>query len=114
MQLSYLDLYLVHTPFTFEDAGDDMHPCNEKGEIRLDTTTNHLKVWSMMERQVELGRTRAIGLSNFNTAQIQRILDNSKIPVSSLQIELHVYFQQKEVVNVTLLVPRLIRNIYVY
>jgi len=91
----------VHTPFTFEDAGDDLHPQNEKGEIRIDINTDHLKIWSMMEQQVQEGRTKAIGLSNFNMAQIKRILDNAKLPISNLQIELHLYFQQKELVNLS-------------
>ncbi|XP_071633318.1 1,5-anhydro-D-fructose reductase [Temnothorax longispinosus] len=99
LQLSYLDLYLVHTPFAFEDAGEVLHPFNEKGEIKIDPSTDHLQIWPVMEKQVLEGRTKAIGLSNFNIAQIQRILNNAKLPISNLQIELHVYFQQKELVK---------------
>lgn len=98
MQLTYLDLYLIHAPFAFEDVGTDLHPRNEKGEIRMDTSTDHLKIWSEMERQVLEGRTKAIGLSNFNITQIKKILTNAKLPISNLQIELHVYFQQKDMV----------------
>ncbi|KYN01044.1 PREDICTED: 1,5-anhydro-D-fructose reductase [Cyphomyrmex costatus] len=99
LNLSYIDLYLVHTPFAYQDAGEDFHPFNEKGEILIDTNTDHLQIWQTMENQVLEGRTKAIGLSNFNIDQIQRILDNAKLPVSNLQIELHVYFQQTELVN---------------
>lgn len=52
-----------------------------------------------MEKQVDAGRTRAIGLSNFNIKQIQRILDNARIPPANLQVELHVYHQQRELVE---------------
>lgn len=99
LQLDYLDLYLIHTPFTFVDAGEEMHPYNENGEIMIDVTTDHVKTWQAMEQQVLEGRTRAIGLSNFNIVQIEKILNIAKIPVSNLQIELHVYLQQKELVN---------------
>ncbi|XP_014489230.1 PREDICTED: alcohol dehydrogenase [NADP(+)]-like [Dinoponera quadriceps] len=99
LQLTYLDLYLVHTPFAFEDAGEELHPENEKGEIRIDASTDHLKIWSAMEKQVREGRTKAIGLSNFNIFQIKKILTNAKLPISNLQIELHVYFQQKDLVK---------------
>ncbi|KZC09285.1 Alcohol dehydrogenase [NADP(+)], partial [Dufourea novaeangliae] len=99
LELEYLDLYLIHTPFGFEDAGEDLHPQDENGNIKLDKSTDHVKVWVEMEKQVECGRARAIGLSNFNSRQIQRILDNAKNKVSMLQIELHVYFQQKELVQ---------------
>ncbi|XP_012530236.1 1,5-anhydro-D-fructose reductase [Monomorium pharaonis] len=99
LQLSYLDLYLVHTPFAYADVEGKLHPFNEEGEIIIDTNTDHLKIWSAMEKQVLEGRTKAIGLSNFNMGQIKRILNHAKIPVSNLQIELHVYFQQKELVK---------------
>lgn len=99
LQLDYVDLYLIHTPFTFEEVGTDLHPHNEKGEIRMDVSTDHVKVWSEMEQQVKEGRAKAIGLSNFNIDQIKRILDNAKLPVSNLQIELHLYFQQIKMVS---------------
>lgn len=93
-----MDLYLVHVPLAFEDAGENLHPFDENGEIKLDVNTDHLEIWSAMERQVLEKRTKAIGLSNFNIAQIERILNIAELPVSNLQIELHVYFQQKELV----------------
>ncbi|XP_012054509.1 PREDICTED: alcohol dehydrogenase [NADP(+)] A [Atta cephalotes] len=99
LHLTYIDLYLVHTPFAYQDAGEEFHPLNEQGEIMIDTDTDHLQIWSAMENQVVQGRTKAIGLSNFNITQIKKILDNAKLPVSNLQIELHVHFQQNELVK---------------
>ncbi|XP_033216487.1 aldo-keto reductase family 1 member A1-like [Belonocnema kinseyi] len=99
LQLDYLDLYLIHTPFTFEDIEGDLHPVNENGEIKLDLTTNHLAVWAEMEKQVVAGRTRAIGVSNFNIAQLTKVLNFATVPVSNIQVELHLYFQQKELVE---------------
>lgn len=52
-----------------------------------------------MEEMVELGLTKSIGLSNFEKKQIQRIIDNAKIKPSNLQIELHIYLQQHDLVN---------------
>ncbi|XP_032674810.1 1,5-anhydro-D-fructose reductase [Odontomachus brunneus] len=99
LQLTYLDLYLVHVPFTFKSAEGELYSYNEEGEIIIDTSTDHLKVWSAMEKQVLEGRTKAIGLSNFNISQINKILANAKLPISNLQIELHVYFQQRNLVE---------------
>ncbi|XP_031843675.1 dihydrodiol dehydrogenase 3 [Nomia melanderi] len=99
LQMEYVDLYLVHCPFAFADVEGKLHPFDENGEIIVDVTTDHVKVWSEMEKQVDCGRARAIGLSNFNPHQIERVLKNARIPVSMLQIELHVYFQQKELVK---------------
>lgn len=52
-----------------------------------------------MEKQVDAGRTKAIGLSNFNAKQIQKVLDNCRIKPANLQVELHLYFQQTELVK---------------
>lgn len=49
-----------------------------------------------MEAQVDAGRTKSIGLSNFNIKQIERILKSARIPPANIQVELHVYCQQKE------------------
>ncbi|KAL0127386.1 hypothetical protein PUN28_005582 [Cardiocondyla obscurior] len=102
LQLSYLDLYLIHTPFAYGDVEGELHPFNEKGEIIIDPDTDHLAIWSVMEKQVMEGRTKAIGLSNFNVAQIERILNHATLPVSNLQVEMHVYLQQSELVYLTL------------
>ncbi|XP_003694620.1 1,5-anhydro-D-fructose reductase-like [Apis florea] len=99
LQLEYLDLYLIHVPIGFEKVGDILHPFDENGQIKLDNSTNHVKIWTEMEKQVKCGRTKAIGLSNFNISQIKRILKNTKMKISMLQIEFHVYFQQKELVK---------------
>lgn len=100
LQLEYLDLYLIHMPMGLDDRGEEiLHPYDENGEIRLDCKTDLVKIWQAMEQQVLEGRTKAIGLSNFNVSQIKRILNVAEVPVSNLQIELHVYFQQKELVT---------------
>jgi len=39
-----------------------------------------------MEKQVESGRTRSIGLSNFNEEQILTIWKNAQIKPSNLQV----------------------------
>lgn len=52
-----------------------------------------------MEEQVTCGRTKAIGLSNFNIKQIQTVLDNCTIKPENLQIEHHLYLQQPELVE---------------
>lgn len=97
LKLDYLDLYLVHTPFSFVES-DSLHPVAEDGSFKFDNTTDHVAVWKEMEKQVDAGRTKAIGLSNFNPKQISRVIKEARIPPANLQIELHVYHQQKELV----------------
>lgn len=45
------------------------------------------------------GRTKAIGLSNFNERQIDNILSRAEIKPANLQIEIHLYHQEKDIVN---------------
>lgn len=51
-----------------------------------------------MEEQFDLGRTKAIGVSNFNQSQLERVSEAAQIPISNLQIEIHLYFQQTEMI----------------
>lgn len=52
-----------------------------------------------MEEFADQGLTKSIGVSNFNQKQVQRILDNARIKPVCLQIEHHVYLQQKELID---------------
>lgn len=46
LQVSYLDLYLVHTPFAFQDIEGDLHPMKD-GKIDFDPTNDHVAVWKV-------------------------------------------------------------------
>lgn len=52
-----------------------------------------------MEKLVDAGLAKAIGLSNFNLRQVKRIYDNARIKPKNLQIELHIYNRQKNLVE---------------
>ncbi|KAG8255662.1 hypothetical protein J6590_087447 [Homalodisca vitripennis] len=49
-----------------------------------------------MEAQVDAGRTKFIGVSDFNIRQMDRLMQIARIPPSTNQVECHLYFQQKE------------------
>lgn len=98
LQLDYIDLYLIHTPFGVPETDGDFKR-EADGSVVLDLETDHIATWKKMEHMVELGLAKAIGVSNFNKQQIQRLLDNSTIKPVNLQIELHIYLQQNELVD---------------
>jgi len=97
LQMNYVDLYLVHSPMGFKrpENLDDVFPKDDKGVFQFDNTTNLEEVWKVMEAMVDAGLTKSIGVSNFNSQQIQRILNIARIKPVNLQVECHAYFQQK-------------------
>ncbi|XP_049795324.1 1,5-anhydro-D-fructose reductase-like isoform X1 [Schistocerca nitens] len=92
LQLDYVDLYLIHHPVGFQDVD----PKDNGEEMLLDMNTDHVSLWKAMEGQVDAGRARSIGLSNFNARQVKRVWQSARIKPANLQVELHVYFQQSQ------------------
>ena len=96
LQLDYLDLYLIHWPVAFKagheqakDASDLLSP----NEMPVSAT------WKGMEKVKNAGLAKHIGVSNFNTPKLQRLIDESEMKPEVNQIELHPYFQQNELVE---------------
>ena len=78
LQVEYLDLYLIHWPVSFEFRGmGEMFP-QEKGEgakYLLDEGVDLRETWRELERMVEKGKVRSIGLSNFTREGVEGILE---------------------------------------
>ncbi|XP_040264131.1 aldo-keto reductase family 1 member A1 isoform X1 [Bufo bufo] len=96
LQLDYLDLYLMHWPYAFK-RGDDIFPQNPDGSLQYDYT-DYKDTWKAMEKLVEKGLTKAIGLSNFNKRQIDDVLSISTVKPAVLQVECHPYLAQNELI----------------
>lgn len=73
LDTDYIDLLLIHQP-----AG------------------NYVAGYRLMEKAYKAGKVRAIGLSNFNTEQIQEILTICEVKPAVLQTELHPYCQENK------------------
>jgi len=95
--LEYLDLYLIHWPITFAEGGD-LFPKDENDKLCY-KMVDHVETWKAMEKCVELGLVRSIGLSNFNSQQIQHILDNCTIKPTVNQVECHPYLNQQKLLD---------------
>ncbi|XP_059083382.1 aldo-keto reductase family 1 member A1-B-like [Tigriopus californicus] len=92
--LAYLDLYLIHWPHAFR-RGDDVFPKSEDGALLFETSVTPTETWLALEKLVEKGLVRSIGLSNFNSLQINDILEKGKIKPCVNQVECHPYFNQE-------------------
>ncbi|XP_018525310.1 aldo-keto reductase family 1 member A1-B isoform X2 [Lates calcarifer] len=94
LKLEYLDLYLIHWPYAFQ-RGDATFPRKEDGTLLYDDIDYKL-TWAAMEKLVGKGLVRSIGLSNFNSRQIDDILSVASIKPTVLQVESHPYLTQVE------------------
>ncbi|XP_030765036.1 1,5-anhydro-D-fructose reductase-like [Sitophilus oryzae] len=100
LQTDYVDLYLMHMPFSFHLNETTLSPLvNEDGSFSLDNV-DFVDTWKVMEEQVQKGLVKAIGVSNFNAEQLQRLYNNSEIKPAVLQVEMHAYLQQKNLKEV--------------
>ena len=78
-----------------KDPEKDMFYFDANGMV-VEEDVDHLETWKAMEKLYKEGKVRAIGLSNFNEEQIQRIYDNAEVKPHNLQVECHVIFPQNE------------------
>ena len=75
--LDHLDLYLIHWP--------------------VPSVGLFVEAWKAMIELVGSGRVRSIGVSNFNPAHVQRLIDETGVAPVVNQVELHPGFPQAEV-----------------
>src|SRR5947199_1741586 len=59
LQLDFVDLYLIHTPFAFQ-PGDEQDPRDKNGDVIYDKTVTLLDTWRALERLVDGGRCKVI------------------------------------------------------
>lgn len=97
LKLDYVDLYLIHLPVGLKGKHDqDIFPVNDDGTINVDDATDIIAVWKEMEKMVDMGLTKSIGVSNYSIKQLKKTNAIARIQPSVHQVELNVYFQQQE------------------
>jgi aldehyde reductase len=93
--ISYADLFLIHTPFSFQ-PGNNMDPRDERGNIIYDRGVNLLETWRAMESLTDGGKCRAIGLSDVVLENLAPLYDAARIKPAVVQVESHPYLPQTE------------------
>ena len=71
LDTDYIDLLLLHQQF-----GD------------------YIGAWKDMEKAVAAGKVKSIGISNFESERLEKLLAAATIKPSVLQVECHPYYQQ--------------------
>ena len=57
--------------------------------------SDHVAMWREMETAFRAGKARSIGISNFSSEQSEALAKIARVPIAVNQVELHAYFQQK-------------------
>ena len=73
----YVDLFLIHWP--------------------LPAVGLYTEAWAALEEIYASGRARAIGVSNFQPAHLDRVLESGTVVPAVNQVEVHPYLRQDEV-----------------
>src|SRR3954470_2101864 len=98
LQLDYIDLYLIHTPFAFQ-PGDEQDPRDSNGAVIYDKSVTLLDTWRALERLVDEGKCKAIGLSDVTLEQAKGIFDAARIKPAVVHVESHPYLPEWELLN---------------
>lgn len=77
LNLDYLDLYLIHWP--------------------APATDGYLESWRALEKLLQDGRVRAIGVSNFLPEHLEKVIGLGGTVPAVNQVELHPALQQRDV-----------------
>ncbi|GAA6059701.1 hypothetical protein JCM10212_000229 [Sporobolomyces blumeae] len=93
--MSHLDLYLMHWPVAFKEGQD---PKTGKPNIDWDLTNDVYPTWQAMEKLVETGKVKHIGISNFTIPKMERLFGKAKIRPAVNQVELNLHCAQPELV----------------
>lgn len=83
LQMEYVDLYLIHWPFTEETEGEN---------FRVET-------WRAMEEIQESGKARSVGVSNYLVEHLAEMDTYATIPPAVNQIEFHPFWFRKELME---------------
>ena len=95
LRLDYLDIYFVHWPFPNYHApgcdGDSRSP-----DSKPFSAEEFMSAWRQMERLVDMGLVKSIGMSNMTIPKLEAVLPLCRIQPELLEMELHPSFQQPE------------------
>ncbi|BEJ14587.1 hypothetical protein CspHIS471_0403540 [Cutaneotrichosporon sp. HIS471] len=107
--LEYLDLYLLHWNINFQvDAPEGVLPTiehaltdKESGKLLLDVDLceDIMPTWREMEKLVDQGLVKSIGVSNLNINRVKKLLKEARIKPVVNQVELSIQCPQFELVD---------------
>ena len=98
LQVDYIDCYLIHTPFAFQ-PGDDQDPRDFQGHVIYDSGVTLIETWRALERLVDEGRCKSIGLSDITLEALKELVAVARIKPAVVQVESHPYLPEWELLE---------------
>ncbi|RYP59304.1 hypothetical protein DL769_008599 [Monosporascus sp. CRB-8-3] len=98
--LDYVDQFLVHWPVGMNPNGnDDRFPKLPNGERDMLWDHDHVATWKDMEKLLQTGKTKSIGVCNYSAPYLKKLLEKADVVPAVNQIENHPGLRQQEVVD---------------
>ena len=98
LKVDYIDCYIIHTPFAFK-PGDEQDPRDEQGRVIYDTGVTLVETWRALERLVDEGHCRSIGLSDITLEKLREIVAVARIKPAIVQVESHPFLPEWELLD---------------
>jgi len=98
LQVDHIDCYIIHTPFAFQ-PGEDPNPRDEQGQVIYDKGVTLIETWGALERLVDEGKCKSIGLSDITLKAVQEIVATARIKPAVVQVESHPYLPEWELLE---------------
>lgn len=94
LDIGYIDLYLMHTPMSYEFVSWEPENPDAASVPRL-TDIDYVETWRAMEKLLETGKVKSLGVSNFNSEQVARIVKECKVKPVTNQVECNPGLNQR-------------------
>jgi diketogulonate reductase-like aldo/keto reductase len=98
LQVDYVDCYIIHTPFAFQ-PGDQQDPRDDQGRVIYDRGVTLVDTWHAMERLVDDGHCKSIGLSDISLEKLREVVAAARIKPAAIQVESHPYLPEWELLD---------------
>lgn len=89
LDTNYVDLMLIHCPV----------PWAEYGSGKYNYFKENIEVWKALEEAYKEGKIKAIGVSNFQIADLENILNNCEIKPMVNQVSAHPFYMPNELID---------------
>jgi diketogulonate reductase-like aldo/keto reductase len=98
LKIDTVDCYIIHTPFAFQ-PGDEQDPRDERGQVIYDSGVTLIDTWRALERLVDEGQCKSIGLSDVSLEKLREIVAAARIKPAVVQVESHPYLPEWELLD---------------